>query len=87
MRWERFRFNVNTGSGMMNTHSGKSRKVDLFREQSTVDELGIGTVRDALADGLFPGISTIQTLHGSTSRSRPVARSPVMLSAEKGPGC
>ena len=25
------------------------------------DELGIGTVRDALADSLFPGISTVQT--------------------------
>ncbi|MCY4419775.1 MAG: DUF6361 family protein [Gammaproteobacteria bacterium] len=35
--------------------------VDLFREQDTRDELGIGTVRDALADSLFPGISTIQT--------------------------
>ncbi len=35
--------------------------VDLFREQDTRDELGIGTVRDALADALFPGISTIQT--------------------------
>jgi hypothetical protein len=29
--------------------------------QGTVDELGIGTVRDALADILFPGTSTIQT--------------------------
>jgi len=35
--------------------------VDLFKEQDTRDELGIGTVRDALADTLFPGISTIQT--------------------------
>jgi len=35
--------------------------VDLFREQGTRDELGIGTVRDALADSLFPGVSTIQT--------------------------
>jgi hypothetical protein len=34
---------------------------DLFLEQDTRDELGIGTVRDALADTLFPGISTIQT--------------------------
>ena len=47
-------------------HSENDRRkaldvVDLFREQDTRDELGIGTVRDALADALFPGISTIQT--------------------------
>jgi Family of unknown function (DUF6361) len=35
--------------------------IDLFRRQGTLDELGIGTVRDALADLLSPGISTIQT--------------------------
>ena len=35
--------------------------VDLLRETSTVDELGLGTVRDAFADLLFPGTSTIQT--------------------------
>src|SRR4051794_9011363 len=35
--------------------------IDLFREKDTRDELGIGTVRDALADVLFPGTSTIQT--------------------------
>ena len=35
--------------------------IDLFGEKDTRDELGIGTVRDALADRLFPGISTIQT--------------------------
>jgi hypothetical protein len=35
--------------------------IDLFREKGTVDELGIGTVRDAIADSMFPGISTIQT--------------------------
>jgi hypothetical protein len=34
--------------------------VDLFAEQDTRDELGIGTVRDAIADLLFPGTSTIQ---------------------------
>jgi len=46
-------------------HSESDRRkaldiVDLFREQDTRDELGLGTVRDALADSLFPGISTIQ---------------------------
>jgi hypothetical protein len=35
--------------------------INLFREKDTRDELGIGTVRDALADLLFPGTSTIQT--------------------------
>jgi hypothetical protein len=29
--------------------------------QGTLDELGIGTIRDALSDVLFPGTSTIQT--------------------------
>ncbi len=35
--------------------------VELFREKDTRDELGIGSVRDAFADLLFPGTSTIQT--------------------------
>ena len=35
--------------------------IDLFREQDTRDELGLGTVRDAFADLFFPGTSTIQT--------------------------
>jgi hypothetical protein len=35
--------------------------IDLFREEDTRDELGIGVVRDAIADLLFPGTSTIQT--------------------------
>lgn len=35
--------------------------IDLFRDRDTVDELGLGNIRDALADLLFPGLSTIQT--------------------------
>lgn len=35
--------------------------ISLFSEKSTRDELGIGVVRDALSDLLFPGINTIQT--------------------------
>jgi hypothetical protein len=35
--------------------------VDHFREHDTRDELGIGSVRDAFADILFPGTSTIMT--------------------------
>ncbi len=35
--------------------------IELFRERTTRDELGLGSVRDAFADLLFPGTSTIQT--------------------------
>lgn len=37
------------------------RTLALFRERDTRDELGIGGIRDAIADRLFPGTSTIQT--------------------------
>lgn len=33
----------------------------MLREPGTLDELGIGQIRDAFADLLFPGFSTIQT--------------------------
>jgi len=35
--------------------------VQLFQESETVDELGLGVVRDVFANMLFPGTSTIQT--------------------------
>lgn len=35
--------------------------VSALNEPGTLDELGIGSVRDTIADALFPGISTIQT--------------------------
>jgi len=35
--------------------------IDLFREQDTRDELGLVAIRDAFADLLFPGTSTIRT--------------------------
>ena len=38
-----------------------SRILALFRERDTRDELGIGVIRDLIADELFPGTSTIQT--------------------------
>ncbi len=38
-----------------------NRLIDLFRERDTRDELGIGSIRDALSELLFPGTSTIQT--------------------------
>lgn len=33
----------------------------LFRDAATRDELGLGNIRDAIADALFPGVSIIQT--------------------------
>ena len=33
----------------------------LLKETGTLDELGVGQVRDAFSDVLFPGFSTIQT--------------------------
>ena len=44
--------------------SERRKALDLihaFRDQGTLDELGIGTTRDALSDLLFPGTSNIQT--------------------------
>lgn len=37
------------------------RILALFHERSTRDELGLGAIRDSIADHLFPGTSTIQT--------------------------
>lgn len=37
------------------------RLLDAFRDESTVDELGIGTIRDAFAEMLYPGTSTLHT--------------------------
>ena len=37
------------------------RVLDLFNEKGTLDEMGLGSLRDALSDALFPGTSYIQT--------------------------
>lgn len=37
------------------------RMLSFFKEREARDELGIGGIRDAIADQLFPGTSTIQT--------------------------
>ena len=37
------------------------RILALFQERETRDELGLGSIRDSIADHLFPGTSTIQT--------------------------
>lgn len=35
--------------------------IALFAESGTVDDIGIGVVRDAFSDLLFPGLFTVQT--------------------------
>jgi hypothetical protein len=35
--------------------------IELFKDESTVDELGIGTIRDTIANQLFPATSVLQT--------------------------
>ncbi len=35
--------------------------VGLFRERNTIDDLGLGSVRDTFSDALFPGTSTLHT--------------------------
>ena len=43
-------------------HRDKVRTViDLLSKQGVIDELGIGVVRNAFANRMFPGLSTIQT--------------------------
>ncbi len=37
------------------------RVLDLFNEQGTLDEMGLGSLRDAISDTLFPGTSYIHT--------------------------
>lgn len=37
------------------------RIMELFDEKDSRDELGLGPIRDSIADHLFPGTSTIQT--------------------------
>ncbi|UEJ81845.1 DUF6361 family protein [Brachybacterium halotolerans subsp. kimchii] len=35
--------------------------VDQFRDETTIDDLGVGAIRDAFSDTLFPGTSTLNT--------------------------
>lgn len=43
-------------------HRQKMREIiDLFKDEDSIDEIGIGSIRDTFADLLFPGLSTIQT--------------------------
>jgi hypothetical protein len=56
---------MNAGFGWVDFSNEQRNRVhsviDMLSEGGTVDELGIGSVRDAIADWLFPGVSTIQT--------------------------
>lgn len=51
--------------GWLDYDDGERRRmmeiIDVFREKGTVDDLGLGTVRDTFSDLFFPGTSTIQT--------------------------
>jgi len=51
--------------GWLDHDDGERRRmmevVNLFREKGTLDELGVGSIRDTLAEHFFPGTSTIQT--------------------------
>lgn len=51
--------------GWLDHDEGERRRmmevVDLFREKGTLDELGIGAIRDTWAEHFFPGTSTIQS--------------------------
>ena len=35
--------------------------IALFTQKDTLDELGIGQIRDMFSDAMFPGITTIET--------------------------
>jgi hypothetical protein len=57
---------LNTSTfGWLDHDDGERRRmmevIDLFREKGTLDELGIGTIRDTYAERFFPGTSTIQS--------------------------
>lgn len=51
-------------SWLANSEQEKQRALDfvaLFDEPGTVDDLGVGVIRDAIADQLSPGTGTVQT--------------------------
>jgi hypothetical protein len=56
---------VTSAFGWLDTDADQRRTmlevVDLFKEQGTIDDLGIGTIRDALSDAMFPGTSVLHT--------------------------
>lgn len=65
------------------------RIMDLFSEKEARDELGLGSVRDAISDLLFPGTSTIQTrlryMMFVSTRTKPAAPPvPMMRKMRRG---
>jgi len=56
---------VSSSFGWLDTDHTQRRRmldvVDLFRERDTVDEIGVGAIRDTISDILFPGTSTLHT--------------------------
>src|ERR1700728_4570058 len=64
MRWKGFDLMSATLTWLDHDAADRDRMnriLALFRERDTRDELGVGVIRDLLADQLFPGTSTIQT--------------------------
>src|ERR1700728_3291708 len=64
MRWKGFDLMSATLTWLDHDAADRDRMnriLSLFRERDTRDELGIGVIRDLIADELFPGTSTIQT--------------------------
>jgi len=51
--------------GWLDTDESQRKKVlelvQLFKDEGTVDELGIGSIRDTIANALFPGTSVLHT--------------------------
>lgn len=51
--------------GWLDTDESERKKVleivQLFKEEGTIDELGIGSIRDTIANALFPGTSVLHT--------------------------
>lgn len=51
--------------GWLDTDEDQRRKmlevVELFKDDGTVDELGVGSIRDTIANALFPGTSVLHT--------------------------
>src|SRR5262245_31636340 len=54
---------MSSALGWLDTDETQRKKmlevVELFKDEGSVDELGIGTIRDTLADALFPGTSVL----------------------------
>ena len=56
---------MHSSFGWLDTDDEQRRRmlevVDLFKEHGTIDELGVGSIRDTVSNALFPGTSTLHT--------------------------